>query len=514
MRKTFILFATTILLCAVFQSALIGQATSGAKPELIFYRNNSNSGGATPVVQGDTMGTIWFKGLTASNKTVNSARIRSFITGPVSVGNIPSNLVFSTGSPTLQDRVVITSTGLLGVGTMNPQYNAHIVGNTHTTGDFYGRIHTDNNPGNQAPNTYTTEAYFESKSSTELGAPDLNAAGRGGLLTIAPHNNAAGQTDHQLYFNTDGIFSRRGVANAASWAGPWQKLLTSQDINGTTNRLSKFTGPSSLGDSQLFDNGTNIGVGTTTPSAFLDVNGTFRAAGNAALAANLNVAGASTLTGAVNAGANLNVAGASTLTGVVNAATNLNVAGTSTLTGAVNAGNNLNVAGASFLGGSVSAGSTLAVTGTAFFQSNATVQGATSANGGLTVQNGANINGNTNLNGGKVAIGTTVGANTPGTHALYVNGSIVATEVKVALQGNWPDYVFESDYQLPNLTETAAYIAANKHLPGIPSVAEVQENGGIELGEMNRLLLQKIEELTLLMIDQQKQIDALKTGKK
>lgn len=495
MRKTFILFATTILLCSVFQSALIGQASSGVKPELIFYRNNSNSSGSTPVVQGDTMGTIWFRGLTASNKTVNSARIRSFVTGPVSVGNIPSNLVFSTGSPILQDRVVITSNGLFGVGTMNPQYHAHIVGNTHTTGDFYGRIHTDNNPGNQAPNTYISEAYFESKSSTELGAPDLNAAGRGGLLTIAPHNNTAGQTDHQLYFNTDGIFSRRGVANAAAWAGPWQKLLTSQDINGTPNRLSKFTGPSALGDSQLFDNGTNIGVGTTTPSAFLDVNGTFRAAGNANLAANLNVAGTSTLTG------------------VLNVTNNLNVTGTSTLAGTVNAGINLNVAGASFLGGSVSAGSTLAVTGTASFQSNATIQGATSANGGLTVQNGANINGTTNFNGGKVAIGTTVGANTPGTHALYVNGSMVATEVKVALQGNWPDYVFEADYQLPNLTETAAYIAANKHLPGIPSVAEVQANGGIELGEMNRLLLQKIEELTLLMIDQQKQIDALKTGK-
>jgi hypothetical protein len=93
-----------------------------------------------------------------------------------------------------------------------------------------------------------------------------------------------------------------------------------------------------------------------------------------------------------------------------------------------------------------------------------------------------------------------------------VEGKIISDEVFVALRADWPDYVFATDYQLPNLCETASFIEANKHLPGIPSAEEVKAKGGIELGEMNRLLLQKIEELTLLMIDQQKQIDALKAG--
>jgi hypothetical protein len=69
-------------------------------------------------------------------------------------------------------------------------------------------------------------------------------------------------------------------------------------------------------------------------------------------------------------------------------------------------------------------------------------------------------------------------------------------------------HVFEKDYSLMSLQETETFIKENKHLPNIPSAAEVEENG-IQLGEMNALLLQKIEELTLHMIEQQKLIEEL-----
>ena len=79
-----------------------------------------------------------------------------------------------------------------------------------------------------------------------------------------------------------------------------------------------------------------------------------------------------------------------------------------------------------------------------------------------------------------------------------VNGGIRAKEVKVEAV-NWPDYVFNSTYQLPSLTSIKEYIESNKHLPGVPSASEVAEEG-VNLGETNKVLLKKIEELTLYLI--------------
>ncbi len=98
-----------------------------------------------------------------------------------------------------------------------------------------------------------------------------------------------------------------------------------------------------------------------------------------------------------------------------------------------------------------------------------------------------------------VGIGTT----TP-TEKLSVNGKIRAHEIKVETS-NWPDYVFADDYKLPSLKETALFIQANKHLTGMPTAKEVETNG-VDLGEMNKKLLQKVEELTLYLIEKDKQI--------
>ena len=94
-------------------------------------------------------------------------------------------------------------------------------------------------------------------------------------------------------------------------------------------------------------------------------------------------------------------------------------------------------------------------------------------------------------------------------YALYVAGGILATEVKVQLQTEWKDLVFLPDYKLRTIKEVETYISENGHLPEIPN-SETVKNEGINIGEMNALLLQKIEELTLYIIDQQKQIDELK----
>jgi len=100
-----------------------------------------------------------------------------------------------------------------------------------------------------------------------------------------------------------------------------------------------------------------------------------------------------------------------------------------------------------------------------------------------------------------VGIGTTSFFDGTDTYALSVKGNVRANRVKVYT--TWADYVFEDNYELPTLNEVETYINENGHLKDIPSAAEVEAKG-IELGEMNKLLLQKVEELTLYMIDQNK----------
>ena len=94
-----------------------------------------------------------------------------------------------------------------------------------------------------------------------------------------------------------------------------------------------------------------------------------------------------------------------------------------------------------------------------------------------------------------------IGSQTP-TQKLTVNGTIYGKEVKVDLSVPGPDYVFDEDYNLTPLEDIKTYIDQNKHLPEVPSAKEMEKNG-IRLGEMNMLLLKKIEELTLHMIEQE-----------
>ncbi|WP_303318596.1 hypothetical protein Q4Q34_04615 [Flavivirga abyssicola] len=135
-------------------------------------------------------------------------------------------------------------------------------------------------------------------------------------------------------------------------------------------------------------------------------------------------------------------------------------------------------------------------------------------NYGLTVNNTSTTNGYllrlrssavdrvTVAGNGDVGIGTT---DTKG-FKLGVNGKIAATEVKVAAYSNWADFVFEKNYNLPTLKEVEEHIKENGHLKDIPSAKEVK-NDGFFLGDMDSKLLQKIEELTLYTIEQQKEIE-------
>jgi hypothetical protein len=111
--------------------------------------------------------------------------------------------------------------------------------------------------------------------------------------------------------------------------------------------------------------------------------------------------------------------------------------------------------------------------------------------------------------GGPVGIGTSVpcaGGTLPANCKLSVAGGIQAYEVVVS--NNWSDYVFDPGYRLAPLSEVAAYVKENHHLPDIPSAEDVQRNG-VSLGDMQAKLLAKVEELTLHMIESEERSDRL-----
>lgn len=105
-------------------------------------------------------------------------------------------------------------------------------------------------------------------------------------------------------------------------------------------------------------------------------------------------------------------------------------------------------------------------------------------------------------NFGNVGIGTT----NPGGYKLAVEGMIGGRKIKVTSMDWWADFVFAEDYKLPTLKELEQFITTNKHLPGIPTTAEVRKEG-LELGEINARLLQKIEEQTLYIIELNKKLE-------
>lgn len=113
---------------------------------------------------------------------------------------------------------------------------------------------------------------------------------------------------------------------------------------------------------------------------------------------------------------------------------------------------------------------------------------------------------------GNLAIGDQIINKHANGFKLSVDGKIMSEEVRVELDANWPDYVFTTDYDLLPLDQLEKEISRLGHLPGIPAAEEV-ESEGFELGNMNRLLLEKIEELTLHVIGLHKEIQVLKTDK-
>lgn len=154
--------------------------------------------------------------------------------------------------------------------TSSPTFN-----NVTSTGNFIGRNSIiDTRAINAAPSTYSRQLAYEFKQRTTIGSPGTGTYG--GLITIAPWSDNTGGNDHQLFFNNGGIFYRQGTAadtSASGW-GAWSQILTSSNnpnISGNTNYVSKFTSANTIGNSQIFDNGSNVGIGVSNPNDKFEV---------------------------------------------------------------------------------------------------------------------------------------------------------------------------------------------------------------------------------------------------
>ncbi|MFN0175919.1 MAG: hypothetical protein ACKVU0_14805 [Saprospiraceae bacterium] len=482
MNKKFFSLAIFAFLLGLFAEKTNAQA-SGVKPELFMYRHNGNLGGSpAPAVTGNTIGTLQWRALTAIGSVLEGATIKSEAVN-VAAGQLAANMTFNTSSfgIGLTEKMIITSPGLVGIGLHNPLFHLDVVGNTHTSGRFWGRIHYDVGMPTGLPSTYLDESYFERKNRSDLDAGlPANAAFNnlafpvGGTLSLAP---GGGSLDRQLFSGgNDGLWTRsEATAPANTWAA-WEKILTSGDINGRENMLARYMPPgpisSTLRDGQVFDNGTNVVIGglpaypaplgaalSFLPADELTVQGDARVEDNLVVDDNATVTG-STTTGTLSVGTTANVGGLATV-------------------------NSLSVTNNATVGGNVGIGK--AATG---FD--------------LDVLGESNFDGRVKI--GAANFPTFAGA---AAYELAVGGGIIAEEVLVRLQGNWADYVFEENYQLNPLSEIEAFVQKEKHLPGIASAKEVETNG-LNLGEMQKAQMEKIEELYLHMIALDKEMKSVK----
>ncbi|MBR6292463.1 MAG: hypothetical protein IKR33_06655 [Bacteroidales bacterium] len=220
------------------------------------------------------------------------------------------------------------------------------------------------------------------------------------------------------------------------------------------------------GSQMLISPSGNVGIGDTLWGVKFNVEGTSRLAGNTAVTGTLNVSGASTFGNTLSVGGGFTA----TTTGSAHADLQFTVGDNNSYVhmnayGNVIASNNVDVGGKITAGGNITSSGNLVVTGTA------------------RLGNGFYCD---------------------------AQGNVKVKELRVTLT-DWPDYVFDAGYRLMPLSEVEGYIAENGHLPQMPSAEEVEQDGA-DLGEMNKLLLQKVEELTLYVIDLQRQIEELKSN--
>ena len=303
----------------------------------------------------------------------------------------------------------------------------------------------------------------------------------------------------------DNGFGQVRLLNDGSPKGYFSLSGSSGDIQIGTNVLYNDIGKLQL-ETKSFPRVTilpdgNVGIGTISPDSKLHVVGNTKTTGR------IDMDGVLETKGGLSAiqGAGLYVTGSSLQEGNITTHGNISGTGTASISGNINSNTGMTITD---------------VAGTLQFKSNSSTEVGFLQLSGNNLRIGTNsgnlgkfvirTNGADRVyvdNGGNVSIGTTDVANG---YKVSVAGKVMCEELRVQLRASWPDYVFKKNYKLLPLAELKKFIEKNNHLPNIPK-ASVIEKEGMEVGDMQKKLMEKVEELTLYILDLQKQIDELKT---
>jgi hypothetical protein len=348
-----------------------------------------------------------------------------------------------------------------------------------------------------------------------------------------PAVNFIGTTDNKTFkIKTNNItrinIISSGKVGIGNFTPVWRFDVQGGSIN--TDSLYRIKGASVLSATasgiQIGATGAKVGIGTASPVDALQVVGTISATGgnstnwnsafswgNHGTQGYLKGAGltANRLTlwnGSTLVNSSITETGGSIGIGTTSPATFLHVSTTSLEAMRINGGSSTSFPPAgmfvSFYENGFYRGYIGSYSGAATDMDLGTGSGNTTGSLHLTIQADPKL---TIKSNGDVAIGTTTSATG---YKLSVAGKVMCEELKVQLQTSWPDYVFAKDYRLKSLEELSAFIDVNGHLPGLPSASEIEGAGGVEVGNIQVKMLEKIEELTLYVIRLNDQLANLK----
>lgn len=486
-------------------------------------------GGTRPTVFDSNGGTIKMKG-DAGGWAMNYGFKGSSDTdwgGLWGLGGADALTQWSIGKAYTDNFLVVKSTGLVGIGTSTPASELHVNGDITLSSD--GVTASSIKPSvnvNGTPRTLRFDfssssasegfQFYNSNSSTNLMMIQGNGnVGVGTSTPTAPLHVEKGITGNYIGFfkNTDTGASSNGlrvdVANAGAtntiqrWYAADAEVMRVQADGkvalGVTSALSKLHVATSATAINAVETIETIGAGGRPYTLFKAEGANYGYVGYG-----INASDAMSVFNYKNAGLNFGT----------NSATRMSIdntggvaIGTSTSNGSLLVKGNASLFSLEGTDHSYMqffpqtyAGGRKAYLG--FPNANSTIMVLANefTNGSILLRNN-NKDAISINSAGQVGINTTT---VPTDYKLAVAGNIIAEKVKVKKQASgWPDYVFNEGYKLPNLKEVEQFTKENKHLPEIPSAKEIEKEGQ-DIGDMNRLLLKKVEELTLYVIELKK----------